>query len=80
MEQELEELLREDAPTDVAKIATILAEMKRIQSLHQIGGEYVGPGSSSGYQAGQSPADVYQLNGNIFDPSLGGAHGGNLHY
>jgi hypothetical protein len=23
---------------------------------------------------------VYQLNGNIFDPSLGGAHGGNLHY
>jgi len=77
MEQELEELLREDAPTDVAKIATILAEMKRLQSLHESTGAYGVPqGSSSGYQTGPSSSDVYQLNGNMFDPGLGG----NLHY
>jgi len=79
MELELEELLKEDAPTDVGKIANILAEMKRIQNTIQQGGvvEYgIGSGGSSGYHGGQS-SDVYQLNGNIYDHGLGG---GNLHY
>lgn len=76
MEQELEELLREDAPTDVGKIANILAEMKRLQSLHQGGGEeYVNlGGSASGYQ---TSSEVYQPNGSLYDQNMSG---GSLHY
>jgi len=73
MEQELEELLREDAPTDVGKIANILAEMKRIQNtIHQGGGaDYgIGHGGHLGYSGGQS-SEVYPLNGNIYDPGMG---------
>lgn len=89
MEQELEELLREDAPTDVAKISTILAEMKRLQSLHQVGiggdqyvmtGAGVGPSGAGGalYTTSNGAQDVYQANG-MYDQLGGGAHG-SLHY
>lgn len=82
LEQELEELLREDAPTDVVKISTILAEMKRLQSLHQVGGtaEYSMATAAPGYSGGPSASDVYQPNGNIYDQSITGGHPGNLHY
>ncbi|CAL8131718.1 unnamed protein product [Orchesella dallaii] len=84
MEQELEELLREDAPTDVEKISTILVEMKRLQSLHQGGGgaDYLMSGvahGNPGYHA-QQPSDVYQPNGNLYDQTIASGHGTNLHY
>jgi len=83
MEQELEELLREDAPTDVEKISTILAEMKRLQSLQQGGGaaDYLMANVAHGNPAYHGQAsDVYQPNGNLYDQSITGGHGANLHY
>lgn len=78
MEAELEELLREDAPTDVGKISSILAEMKRLQSLHIAAGGNSDYGLPDAVAPGyQPPSDVYQPNGTLYDAGLGG---GSLHY
>jgi len=66
-EADLEALLREDAPTDLDKITTVLTEMRRIQSIHQREEQ-----SGMAHHVGQD----YQPNGNMYD----GGHGHIMHY